>query len=159
MTHVFRSGHATAAILALATFALAAFSPTAPAAAQQGAGPDRLVTVVTAGEPQTQLMAMVLTMQAVKQGADAYVLLCGPGGDLGLKAPPAAATAPQAPKGMSPQGLMRRLMKAGATVAVCAIYLPNREADASVLIDGVGVAKPGPMAERLMAPRTRVLGF
>ena len=40
---------------------------------------DRLVTVVTSAEPQTQLMAMVLTMQAVQQGTDVHMLLCGPG--------------------------------------------------------------------------------
>lgn len=44
----------------------------------------RLVTVVTSPEPQTQLMAMVLTMQAVRQDAAARILLCGPGGDLAL---------------------------------------------------------------------------
>lgn len=44
----------------------------------------KLVTVVTSDNAQTQLMAMVLTTQAVEQGADAHILLCGPGGDLAL---------------------------------------------------------------------------
>ncbi|MCR9219064.1 MAG: hypothetical protein NXI21_02445 [Alphaproteobacteria bacterium] len=136
-----------------------------PAAAQDGQGqgargPASLVTVVTSAEPQTQLMAMVLTMQALKQGAEGRILLCGPGGDIALKAAPEGATAPQAPMGMSPQGLMRKIQaETGAAVEVCALYLPNRQADPSVLIDGVGVAKPGPMAAALMAPRTRVLSF
>ena len=89
-------------------------------------GPDKLVTIVTAPEPQTQLMAMVLTMQSVQQKASARILLCGPAGDLALKDAPESATASQALKGMSPQGLMKKIMEAGARVEVCAIYLPNK---------------------------------
>lgn len=46
-----------------------------------------------------------------------------PGGDIALKDAP--ATAPQPPRDMSPQGLMQKIMEAGATVEVCAIYLPG----------------------------------
>ncbi|SHM77304.1 hypothetical protein SAMN05443432_11615 [Roseovarius litoreus] len=49
--------------------------------------------------------------------------------------------------------------KTGATIDVCAIYLPGRNADPLVLLDGIGVAKPGEMAEKLMAPDARVLSF
>jgi hypothetical protein len=119
-----------------------------------------LVTVVTSAEPQTQLMAMVLTMQAVKQGARGHVLLCGPGGDLALKEAPASATASQKPKGMSPQGLMRTIMEQTQTsVQVCALYLPNKGLDESALIDGVSVAAPPAMAKRLIADDTRIMGF
>jgi len=122
--------------------------------------PAKLVTVVTSAEPQTQLMAMVLTMQAAKAGAEAHVLLCGPAGDLALKDAPASATAGQPPKDMSPQGLMQMMReKAGATVEVCAIYLPGKGADASALLDGITVAKPPAMAARLMEPGTRVMNF
>ncbi|WP_299842999.1 hypothetical protein [uncultured Roseovarius sp.] len=118
-----------------------------------------LVTVLTSEEPQTQLMSMVLTMQALKQGASTYVLLCGPGGDLALKDAPEAATAPQKSKGMSPQGLMQKIIASGGTVEVCAIYLPNKGTDASSLIDGVTVAKPPAMASRLLGEHTRILSF
>jgi hypothetical protein len=118
-----------------------------------------LVTVLTAAEPQTQLMAMVLTMQSVQQGAKAHVLLCGPAGDLALKEAPVSATAPQKPKGMSPQGLMRKIMGTGATVEVCAIYLPNKGAGPEVLLEGVSPAKPGPMAARLLAEDTRIMSY
>ena len=119
-----------------------------------------IVTLLTAPEPQTQLMAMVLTLQAVKQGAKGQVLLCGPAGDLALKDAPAAASAPQKPKGMSPQGLMRRLMEqTGTQVQVCAIYLPNKGLDASALIEGVTVAKPPAMAARLIADDVRIMSF
>jgi predicted peroxiredoxin len=120
----------------------------------------KLVTVVTSPDPQTQLMSMVLTMAAAQQGAEAHILLCGPAGDLALKDAPQSATAGQPPRDMSPQGLMQMIRQnTGATVEVCAIYLPGRGEDASVLLDGIGVAEPGAMATRLMAPDARVLSF
>jgi predicted peroxiredoxin len=141
----------TAALVAATAFA-------APAA--QAEGPDTLVTVLTAPEPQTQLMAMVLTMQAAQQGVTPHILLCGPAGDLALKAAPASATAGQPPRDMSPQGLMQMIMKQdGARVEVCAIYLPGKGADASVLLDGVGVANPGEMAAAIVAPNARVMSY
>ncbi|MGD9863612.1 MAG: hypothetical protein AB7S99_10405 [Pseudodonghicola sp.] len=122
--------------------------------------PETLVTVLTAAEPQTQLMAMVLTMQAAQQGVSPHILLCGPAGDLALKEAPASATAGQPPKGMSPQGLMQAIMKQpGARVEVCAIYLPGKGADPSVLLDGVGVAKPADMAAAIIDENARVMGF
>lgn len=61
---------------------------------------------------------------------------------------------------MSPRSLMQMLReKTGASVEVCALYLPARGADTSVLLDGIGVAKPPEMAARLMDPATRVLNF
>lgn len=120
----------------------------------------KLVTVLTAPEAQTQLMAMILTMNSVKAGANAHILLCGPAADIALKDAPASATAPQPPKKASPQGLMKMLMeKTGTTVEVCAIYLPGKGADASILIDGVTAAKPGEMGKRLMQPNTQILSF
>ena len=128
------------------------------AGAAQASG-EKLVTVVTSAEPQTQLMAMVLTMQAVQKGAATRILLCGPAGDLGLADAPAAATAPQPPRGMSPQGLMQAIMKAGATVEVCAIYLPGKGAGPEVLLAGVGVAQPPEMAAAMLDDDARVWSF
>ncbi|MDK3016869.1 hypothetical protein [Pseudodonghicola flavimaris] len=137
-----------------------AMALTAVAAPLRAETPETLVTVLTAPEPQTQLMAMVLTMQAAKQGVTPHILLCGPAGDLALKAAPETATAGQPPKGMSPQGLMQAIMKEpGARVEVCAIYLPGKGADASVLLDGVGVAQPPAMAGAIIAEGARVLSF
>jgi hypothetical protein len=129
-------------------------------AAQAQEGPSNLVTVLTAPEPQTQLMAMVLTMQATQQGATPHVLLCGPAGDMALADAPESATAGQPPKDMSPQALMQAIMKQdGAHVEVCAIYLPGRGEGPEVLLDGVGVAEPGAMAAAIMAPDTRVMSY
>ncbi len=118
-----------------------------------------LVTIVTSPEPQTQLMSLVLTMQAVQQGAKTHILLCGPGGDIALKDAPASVTAPQPPRDMSPQGLMTKIMEAGATVEVCAIYLPGAGVGPEALLDGVGVAKPPEMAGAMLADDTIVWSF
>ncbi|MFN3970144.1 MAG: hypothetical protein ACK4GO_05560 [Gemmobacter sp.] len=128
-----------------------------PAAAE---GHRNLVTILTAPEPQTQLMAMVLTLNAVQQGATAQILLCGPAGDIGLKDAPATATAGQPPRDASPQGLMRMMMtQHNVKVEVCAIYLPGKGADASVLVDGVTAAAPDAMSRAIMADDTTVMSF
>ncbi len=110
-----------------------------------------LVTILTEENPQTQLMAMVLTMQAAQQGATPHILLCGRAGDLALKDAPESATAGQPPKNMSPQGLMQKIMGLpGAKVEVCAIYLPGKGGNADMLLEGVGVAKPPAMAKAVL---------
>lgn len=130
------------------------------AATAHAEGPNKLVTILTAPEPQTQLMAMVLTMNAIAAGAEAEMLLCGPAGDIALKEAPESATAGQPPKNASPQGLMKMMMeKSGLKVQVCAIYLPGKSADASVLIDGVTAAKPDAMGAAIVAPNTSVMSF
>lgn len=121
--------------------------------------PDALVTVVTSDEPQVQLMSMVLTNQAQAKGHAAHILLCGPAGDIALSDAPESATAGQPPMGASPQSLLKAAMEKGAKVEVCAIYLPGKDADASVLMDGVTVAKPPAMAAAMMADDTVVWSF
>jgi len=120
----------------------------------------KLVTIVTSPEAQTQLMAMVLTLQAVQQGAEAHILLCGPAGDMALKDAPESVRAPQKPKDMSSQGLMSMILeKTSTTAEVCAIYLPNADLQADALIDGVTAANPEVMAARLLADGTRIMSF
>jgi intracellular sulfur oxidation DsrE/DsrF family protein len=142
-------------ILTAATLGLA----TLVAPATQAEEAKQMVTILTSEEPQTQLMSMVLTMQSMQAGAGAYVLLCGPAGDLALRDAPEAATAPQPPKGMSPQLLMQKIMEQGATVEVCAIYLPGKGVARDALLDGIGAAKPPAVARRLLADDTRIMSF
>lgn len=140
--------------------ALALGSAIAFGSAAQAEEPNKLITILTAPEPQTQLMAMVLTMNAIGAGAEAEILLCGPAADIALKDAPASATAGQAPKGASPQGLMKMLMaKKGTKVQVCAIYLPGKGADASILVDGVTAAAPNAMGAAIVADDTTVMSF
>ncbi len=141
------------------TFAALALGLAAAVAAPAQAGDSKLVTIVATGEPQAQLMAMVLTMQAVSQGAEARVMLCGPGGDIALVDAPDSATAPQKPKNMSPQSLLSAIMHRGVTVEVCAIYLPNKGVKQDALLPGVGVAQPPELTKALLGDDVRILSF
>lgn len=141
------------ALAALSALALLA----SPAAAEQA---KRLVTIVTAPEAQTQLMGMVLTMQALQQGAEVHILLCGPAADIALNDAPEAATAPQPPMGMSPKGLLAKILEnPSAKAEVCAIYLPGKGLDASALTEGVTPARPADMAARIMDEGAKVMSF
>ena len=129
-----------------------------PALAQDT--PETLVTILTAPEPQTQLMAMVLAMQAAQQGAAPHILLCGPAGDIALKDAPESATAPQPPRDMSPKGLLSKIAgMPNAKVEVCAIYLPGKGAQADALMDGVTVAQPPAMSAAMIAPNARIASY
>ncbi len=123
------------------------------------AGPERMLTIVTAADIETQGMALVLSNQALAAGAGLRVLLCGPAGDLALKAAPAAATEAITPKGMSVRDLLEAAMAKGAAVEVCAIYLPNRSLNAEALMDGVTVAKPPAIAAEMLDPSVRLATF
>ena len=130
------------------------------ATAAQSDGPNKLITILTAPEPQTQLMAMVLTMNAMAAGAEAEMLLCGPAGDIALREAPASATTGQPPKDASPQGLMKMMIaQKGLKVQVCAIYLPGLGKDASVLLDGITPAAPDAMGAAIVADDTTVMSF
>ena len=145
-------------ILTLGTLALSAVLATGSAV--RADEPKQLITILTVPEPQTQLMAMVLTMNAMAAGAEAEMLLCGPAGDIALQDAPASATAGQPPKDASPQGLMKMMMERnGLSVKVCAIYLPGMGADASVLVDGVTAAAPDAMGAAIVADDTTVMSF
>jgi predicted peroxiredoxin len=138
------------------TLAAAALALSAALPAQADDGKS-LVTILTAPDAQTQLMAMVLTMQSAKQGATPHILLCGPAADMALKEAPATATDPQEPMGFSPQMLMQKIAgMPGAKVEVCAIYLPNKGAGPEVLLDGIAVAKPGEMAKAMLDADARM---
>jgi intracellular sulfur oxidation DsrE/DsrF family protein len=106
--------------------------------------PTKLITILTSADPQTQLMAMVLTMNAMNAGADA----------------PASATTGQPPKDASPQGLIKLLMaQKNLRVQVCAIYLPAKRMDASVLLEGVTAAAPDAMGAAIVGSNTTVMSF
>ena len=149
-----------AAAAAAAPIACAgAQSPAAPAAEPDTAAPAPILTVLTAAEPQTQLMGLILTRFSAQAGADVRVLLCDAAGDLALAEPPENATAPLAPRGMSPHGLLSGLIESGVTVQVCAIYLPNSEHAEADLMDEVSVATPPEIAAVMVDPDTKLFTF
>lgn len=144
----------------LAVLALAAcVTPTRDTGLQAKPVSDAMLTIVTSGETETQLMALVLTRSAKAAGETPRILLCSGGGDLALAAPPESATTPLQPQGATPQGLLRTLITEGVQVDVCAIYLPNRPFGKEALIDGIGVAKPADIAELIASPDIRILSF
>lgn len=137
---------------------LAAVAITVLGAGMATASEDRydLFVVVTSPEPQTQGMAMVLSIQALKQGAKVEMLLCGPGGDLALKD---AAQTTLKPRGVTPQGMLTTLIGMGVKPQVCALYLPNGNKSPADLIEGVTVAQPPAIAAALLAEDKKLFTF
>ncbi|WP_119168994.1 hypothetical protein [Algihabitans albus] len=121
--------------------------------------PAALLTVLTAADSETQAMALVLSNQVAGKGGRVDLLLCGPAGDIALGTAPEAATETVTPTGMTVRSLLEGLMAKGATVEVCAIYLPNRTLEADALMPGVGVAKPPMVAAKMTDPAFKLFTF
>lgn len=119
-------------------------------------GQTEVIFNVTSADNQAQGMAMVLAGQMVEQKAAVRVLLCGPAGQLALKA---YEPAPLKPRNVSPKQMMAGLIKGGATVEVCALFLPNADKTPADLIEGVSVAKPPEVAAYMVKPGVRAFGF
>ena len=115
-----------------------------------------MFVVVTSSDPQTQLMAMVLSTQTLKKEKYVRVLLCSSGGDLALKNGKEVILKPI---NKSPQMLLKDLINNGVTVQVCPLYLPNKEASLADLITGVTQAKPPLIAEALLEPGVKLFTF
>lgn len=124
---------------------------------------DQALVILTSDSLQTQGMAMILSNAMQQQGTDLHILLCDAAGDLavdGYESAEAINTPPSNPAGqVKPEGILQMIMGKGAQVEVCAIYLPNSEYGEDDLIEGVGVAAPGPMAEMMRDPSIPVYSF
>jgi predicted peroxiredoxin len=120
------------------------------------ASADNIFVVVSSGEAQTQMMAMVLGNRVAAKGASVRVLLCDAAARLAVERESFPSFQPA---GKTPQNLLQGLMQKGATVEVCAIFLPNTEYEESDLLSGVGVAKPGPVADHMLKPDVRYFTF
>jgi predicted peroxiredoxin len=110
-----------------------------------------LNVLVNSGNPQTQAMAMVLSLVTIKKHKkEVNIVLCGAAGDLAdknIKGVPV-----KRPNGKAPSAKqhLQLLIKKGAKVEVCPLYLPNANKDKSVLLDGITVAKPPMVAGNLL---------
>lgn len=116
----------------------------------------KLLTILSTAEEETQMMALVLTNQAVQQGADVTILLCGQAGYLATDEGPSRSFAPI---DRSPRDLLRALLRQGADVRICAIFLPNRDLHEDALAEGVSVARPPEITRLMLEPKTRLLSF
>ena len=107
-----------------------------------------LNVMLTAAERQAQMMAMVLSVQTMKKhGKEVNMVLCGSAGDLALSSTKTEAIKPP---GKSPTQLLHALLKMGASVEVCPLYLPGAGKSKDDLIQGITVAKPPVVAGRLL---------
>jgi hypothetical protein len=111
---------------------------------------------INSGSAMTQAAGMVLAGQAIEQKANVRVLLCDAGGDIAVvgKETPALK-----PKNVTVQQMLQGLMKAGAKVEVCALYLPNTGRQPTDLLPGVTAAKPADVAAFLLKPEVQTLAF
>jgi predicted peroxiredoxin len=119
-----------------------------------------LNVLITSGDAQTQMMAMVLsTMTVNKHKKMVNITLCGPAGSLAIK--DEQSTPVKKPDGTeaTPKMAMMGLIKAGAKVEVCPLYLPNIGKDKSALIEGVGIAQPPMVAGNLLNSEFNNISF
>jgi len=115
------------------------------------------VTVILSdASGMTQGMAMVLANQMQAQGAQVDVLLCDQAGALALKD---AGGEPLKPNNVTPAQLLSAVMGKGASVSVCALYLPNSGHSRESLKEGVGVAAPDAMARAMLESGRKVFSF
>lgn len=55
--------------------------------------------------------------------------------------------------------MLQGLIKAGAKVEVCALFLPNADMSPSDLAEGIGVAKPAEIAGYLLQANVKTISF
>jgi predicted peroxiredoxin len=115
-----------------------------------------LLVTIDSGTTMSQGAALVLAGQAQEQKAKVRVLLCGAGGDIAAAGQPGEALKP---RNVTPQQMLQGIIKNGAQVEVCALYLPNTGKKPSDLIEGVTPAKPADVAAYLLKPNVRTLSF
>lgn len=131
---------------------LAAFAALSAASAQA----EDLFVNIHSGQAMAQGAGLVLAGQALQQKASVRVLLCDAAGDIALAG---QAMPTLKPRNVTPQQMLQGLIQGGATVEVCALYLPNAGKQASDLIAGVTAAKPAEVAAHLLKPGVRTLAF
>ena len=115
-----------------------------------------LNVVLTADDAQTQMMAMVLSMMTLGEKKAVNMTLCSAAGDLAVKGKKSIVLKP---KNKSPKMLLQAILKKGAKVEVCPLYLPNAGLDKSVLIEGITVANPKLVAKELLNSEFTTLSY
>ena len=109
-----------------------------------------LNVLMTSADAQTQMMGMVLGGSVLNEQKKVLnITLCGPAGNLALK--DSVAVDVKKPDGTvtNPKAALQGLIKAGAAVTVCPLFLPNAGKDTSALAEGITVAKPPMVAKSL----------
>ena len=117
---------------------------------------DELFVSIHSAGSMAQGAGLVLAGQALEQKVPVRVLLCDAAGDIAVTGKEMTALKP---RNVTPQQMLQGLLKAGAKVEVCALYLPNTGHQANDLVVGVTPAKPADVAAYLMKPGVRTLAF
>lgn len=132
------------------------FIAAAVLAMSMSAQASELFLSINSGSAMTQAAGIVLASQAIEQKASVRVLLCDAGGDIAVAGKETPALKP---KNATVQQMLQGLMKAGAKVEVCALYLPNTGRQPTDLLPGVTPAKPADVAAYLLKPEVKTLAF
>ena len=101
----------------------------------------------------------MLAGQALEQKASVRVLLCDAAGDIALSSQDGKAQPTLKPRNVTPQQMLQGIIKGGAKVEVCALYLPNTGKQPTDLLAGVTAAKPADVAAHLLKPGVKTLAF
>lgn len=117
---------------------------------------ENLLVIVTTDDSVTQLMSMILSSQAKKKGTRVDILLCGAAGKLAIKGSQETLLKPM---NKSPQMLLKNLIQSGVNVEICPPYLPNAGKTVSDLTEGVAIAKPPEIADKLLDKDTKLLSY
>ena len=115
-----------------------------------------LFLTINSGSAMTQGAGLVLASQALEQKATVRVLLCDAGADIAVTGKEMPLLKP---KNVTAQQMLQGLIKAGATVEVCALYLPNTGRQASDLLPGVTAGKPADVTAYFLKPGVTTLAF
>lgn len=111
---------------------------------------------IQSSQAMAQGAGLVLATAAMEQKANVRVLLCDAAGDIAVTG---KETMVLKPRNVTPQQMLQGLIKGGAKVEVCALYLPNTGRQPSDLLAGVTPAKPAEVAAHLLKPGVQILGF
>ena len=137
-------------LIAILTFILFA---SGAAADEQPA--DTLV-ILSSDSLQTQGMAMVLSTSLQAREKQIHVLLCDQAGKLAVRDFQPESLAP---RNVTPKDLLQNLMADGASVQVCALFLPNSDYQTNDLLDGVSVATPAEITRLMVDPDVAIYTF
>ena len=121
-----------------------------------GAQAQDLFVNIHSGQAMAQGAGMVLAGQAMEQKAQVRILLCDAAADIAVNGQQGPALKP---RNVTPQQMLQGLIKNGAKVEVCALYLPNTGKQVTDLIDGVTPAKPADVVAHLLKPGVQTLAF
>lgn len=117
---------------------------------------EELFVNIHSGNAMAQGAGLAIATNALEQKGTVRVLLCDKAGDIAL----VGAELPKLkPRDITTQQILQGVIKAGAKVEVCALYLPNTGKQPTDLIPGVTPAKPAEVAAYLLKPGVNSLAF